>query len=254
MQCGFLRLLLKSIIILLSSAALFLLPKPAFAQLMGQSMSGANGKISVRVHDGDGSPIGGSAMVTLRSPSQLTNVSLPTTGAGQAVFEGLHAGDYTVEVTAPGYRTVQVHAIIAADQEVEDVDVVMVSDSGGRSQAPGSPILAPKALKETEKGLQALQADKAQRTPTQQKLDCQLLFAARLKATGIVHPAAPMLRPAVKAEADGRIKVDIKGTVTPDLLAAIANAGGTVLSSLPSRWYPPQPSSAGSATAGSGRR
>jgi hypothetical protein len=47
-------------------------------------------------------------MVTVRSPSQLTNVTAPTTDAGQALFTGLHAGDYIVEVSAPGYRSVQV--------------------------------------------------------------------------------------------------------------------------------------------------
>ncbi|HUC85968.1 MAG TPA: S8 family serine peptidase [Candidatus Acidoferrales bacterium] len=81
--------------------------------------------------------------------------------------------------------------------------------------------------------IQALMADKARWSKAQQKLDSQLIFQARFKATGLVHPAAPKLRPALTAELDGRIKVDIKGTVTPDLLAAIHAAGGTVLSSLP---------------------
>jgi hypothetical protein len=54
-----------------------------------------------------------------------------------------------------------------------------------------------------------------------------------MKATGMAHPAAPELRPSLTAEPDGRIKVDIKATATPGLLAAIKAAGGTILSSLP---------------------
>ena len=36
-----------------------------------------------------------------------------------------------------------------------------------------------------------------------------------------------------RPEVDGRIKVDIKGTVTSDLLAAVQTAGGTIIASLP---------------------
>jgi hypothetical protein len=81
--------------------------------------------------------------------------------------------------------------------------------------------------------IQALMADKAQWTTAQRKLDTQLIFAARLKATGLVHPGAPQLRPSLTAETDGRIKVDINASVTPELLAAIRAAGGAILSSLP---------------------
>jgi tetratricopeptide (TPR) repeat protein len=160
MGCRFQRL--PSVLILLSCWVCALVcPEKAAGQFPGQTLPEAHGQILVRVHEADGSPIGRSAMVTVRSPSQLTNLNMPTTDAGQAVFSGLHAGDYTVEVTAPGYRTVQVQAIIAASAEVENVDVLMVPDSGaGNQQAPGAPILAPKALKETQKGMEALSADK----------------------------------------------------------------------------------------------
>ena len=81
--------------------------------------------------------------------------------------------------------------------------------------------------------IQALMTDKALWTKAQQKLDSQLIFHARLKATGLVHAAAPKLRPSLMAEADGRIKVDINAEVTPELLAAVQAAGGTILSSMP---------------------
>jgi hypothetical protein len=95
------------------------------------------------------------------------------------------------------------------------------------------PPLSASARQNERKQIRALMADKAKWTKTQQKLDSQLIFAARFKATGIVHPAAQKLRPDVTAEADGRYKVEIKATVTPGLLAAIQAADGTIISSMP---------------------
>jgi subtilisin family serine protease len=80
----------------------------------------------------------------------------------------------------------------------------------------------------------AVLADKALWTPAQQKLDSQLIFQARIKATGKAHPAVPQLRAALTSETDGRIKVHIQATVTPELLAAIKAAGGTIISAFPS--------------------
>lgn len=94
--------------------------------------------------------------------------------------------------------------------------------------------LTDKARQNAHTQIEALRADKANWTKGQKKLDSQLIFAARLKATGIVHAAAPKLRPSLSSEADGRYTVEIKGTVTPGLLDAIKSAGGTVLSSFPS--------------------
>jgi subtilisin family serine protease len=99
----------------------------------------------------------------------------------------------------------------------------------GQGRAPLSASARTNAMQQ----IQAMMADKAHWTQAQQKLDSQLIFYARFKATGRVHPAAPKLRPALMPEGDGRIKVDLKATVTPDLLAAITGAGGTIISSFP---------------------
>ena len=81
--------------------------------------------------------------------------------------------------------------------------------------------------------IQALMADKDNRTKAQQKLDSQLIYAARESATGIILATAPKLRHGLKQEIDGRILVNLQGTVSPGLLAAIQAAGGTVLNSYP---------------------
>jgi tetratricopeptide (TPR) repeat protein len=156
------RWLSSKLLFLFCISSVLLRPAIAPAQVPTIGGVGASGQIVVRVKDSDGSPMRLQARVTLRSTSWLTNVTANTTDAAQALFTGLHAGEYVVEVSAPGYRTAQAQAIIAADGQVENIEVVMMPELG-RAEiqgAPGPPVLAPKALKETEKGLQALQAGK----------------------------------------------------------------------------------------------
>lgn len=112
---------------------------------------------------------------------------------------------------------------------------VLLVFGGGATivRGQGQPPMTASASLNFEQQVQALEADKAQWTSAQEKLDSQLIFAAKFKKTGVVNPAALTLRPSLTNEADGRIKVDIKCTVTPELLAAIEAAGGTIISSSP---------------------
>jgi tetratricopeptide (TPR) repeat protein len=136
----------------------------------------ATGQIVVRVKDSDGSPMGLQASVTLRSTSFLTNITTNTMDAAQVTFNGLHAGEYVVEVSALGYRTAEAQAIIGVNGQTENVEVVMIPELSKAEMAgvPGPPVLAPKALKETEKGLQALQAGKLEEAETHLKRALQL--------------------------------------------------------------------------------
>lgn len=140
-----------------SCLSLFFSPEPTPAQGVGPS-----GQIVVRVKDSDGSPMRLQSQVTLHSISMLTNVTINTTDAATASFTGLHAGEYVVEVNAPGYRTAEVQALIAVDGQTENIEVMMMPELSRAEMAgtPGPPVLAPKALKETERGLQALQSGK----------------------------------------------------------------------------------------------
>jgi tetratricopeptide (TPR) repeat protein len=160
--------------VLLLGLSVLAWPNISAGQIPTTTAGGASGQISVRVQQG-GAPFGRLATVTLRSPSQLTNITTSTSDAGQAVFIGLPAGQYLVEVSAPGYRTVQEQAIIAADGEKEDIFVAMVADTSEMGQPrPGGAVLAPKALRETEKGLQALQARKLDEAEVHLKRALQL--------------------------------------------------------------------------------
>src|SRR5262249_31261224 len=100
--------------ILPAFAICFVLSSLSHAQIPTEVPLGAKGQIHVRVQEGGGSPFGRLATVTLRSSSGLTNTTTSTSDAGQALFTGLPAGQYMIEVSAPGYRTEQEQAIIAA--------------------------------------------------------------------------------------------------------------------------------------------
>ena len=79
----------------------------------------------------------------------------------------------------------------------------------------------------------ALMKEKASWTPTQQKLESQLIHASKQHRGEAFAPGVTNLQMGVKFETDGRIKVDINATVTPELLALIAQDGGTVINQFP---------------------
>jgi len=175
MGCGN-RRYLSRILFLFCFLSILLCPGIAPAQVPTIGGVGASGQIVVRVKDSDGSPMRLQARVTIHSPSMLTNVTTNTTDAAQALFTGLNAGEYVIEVSAPGYRTAEVQAIIDENGQVENVEVMMLPELwlAEKAGVPGPPMLAPKALKETEKGLQALQAGKLEEAETHLKRALQL--------------------------------------------------------------------------------
>jgi T5SS/PEP-CTERM-associated repeat protein len=95
--------------------------------------------------------------------------------------------------------------------------------------AAGDQGIAPSALAE----IQALEQEKAMRTPAQQKMDSNLIYARRKLLTGVASTAAPHLQAEVKMQTDGRVPVDITATVSDDLLAFITNGGGEIINSFP---------------------
>lgn len=68
--------------------------------------------------------------------------------------------------------------------------------------------------------------DKRTRTPAQQKIDSQLLAAARLKRQGLSTSE-------ITHDSKGRAAVDISAEVTNKLLATIRREGGEVVNSYP---------------------
>jgi hypothetical protein len=66
------------------------------------------------------------------------------------------------------------------------------------------------------------------------KLDSQLVYALRQMRQPAIAPGVDALKPALRFEPGGRILlVDLRATVTPELLASIVRGGGVVLNSFP---------------------
>jgi tetratricopeptide (TPR) repeat protein len=118
---------------------------------------GRGAAVTVIVHDPSGQPIASPAVVKL-SRSGSFAAAQAETNQGRAELVANEIGDYNVVVEAPGYATVQKDIVIGANGRAE-VDVylrVLSANSGG---VPGRPLLAPKARKEVDEGLQALGTD-----------------------------------------------------------------------------------------------
>jgi uncharacterized repeat protein (TIGR01451 family) len=97
---------------------------------------------------------------------------------------------------------------------------------------------APNALAEAirDSALQqisALQAEKTSRTPAQQKMDSQLIYALKESLKQVIAPGVTNLLVDVHPDAKGRVEVDLTATVTQGLLDFIQNSGGTIISSVP---------------------
>lgn len=75
--------------------------------------------------------------------------------------------------------------------------------------------------------------DKAARTPTQQKIDSQLLYADRMRQGRPVADGVPTLRVGLQRDEQGRVLLDIKADVTDRLLQHIADLGGHVINNFP---------------------
>ncbi len=82
----------------------------------------------------------------------------------------------------------------------------------------------------TRTQIDSLLAEKDARTPAQQKLDSQLVYFTKQKRGEAITAAVPTLELHIKAGADGRVLVDIKANVSPDLLGWITSSGGAVIS------------------------
>jgi Tfp pilus assembly protein PilF len=107
-------------------------------------------------------------MVRLYSPVEALELREPTQEGAQARFPGLPVGDYRVEVTSPGFDRAEETAEVMPGATVT-VFVTLRAEGSGVSSAPGNPaaILSPRARKEMDKALAALQVnnlDEAQRS------------------------------------------------------------------------------------------
>ncbi|MGB5064915.1 MAG: S8 family serine peptidase [Candidatus Competibacter sp.] len=89
--------------------------------------------------------------------------------------------------------------------------------------------LSPEAISQ----MSALLQEKAARTPAQRKIGSALLYELKRQRHDALLSQVPMLRSGVEVAADGSVLVDIKATVTDELLNQIKSSTGTVINSFP---------------------
>ena len=178
-----------------------------------------NGLINVRVQQDTGSPFATPATVTLRSSDMTVNLTSHTNESGLTAFNSIPSGQYLVEVSASGYRTVREQIGIGTGG-VQNLLVAMIPETGvtlSRSPSGGGAV-NPKAIKETEKGLRSLQVGKLDEA--QQHLT-RALAAAPNFADGNYLMGVLLLRRKESAQARPYLQkaVDIAPNHAPALLA-----------------------------------
>jgi hypothetical protein len=123
------------------------------------------GQINVRVQQDTGAPFLNPATVMLRSPDMSVDLMSSTNHIGQTAFTRIPSGQYLLEISSPGYGTVREQVAINISGQVQDMVVAMIPESAvGLSRTPAAGMVPPRAIKETEKGLHALQIGKLDET------------------------------------------------------------------------------------------
>jgi hypothetical protein len=123
------------------------------------------GQVNVRVQQDTGSPFISPLTVALRSVDMKVDLKGSFNQVGQTAFKGIPSGQYLLEVSSPGYRIVRENVSINFSGQLQDIVVAMIPESyADLSRIPSGTVVPPKAIKETEKGLHALQIAKLDET------------------------------------------------------------------------------------------
>jgi Tfp pilus assembly protein PilF len=143
-----------------------------------KAISGNNATIVVNVRNSSGDPLPVAAAVKLYRNGSIPN-GQTTSSQGRAIFLPQNLGDFSVVVEAPGYKPGRANVDVPIPVKVE-VDVYLQPESDANASTsvngpPGSPVLAPKAQKEVDSGLKALQENKLD--DAQKHLDAAAVLA-----------------------------------------------------------------------------
>lgn len=149
-------------------------PIPSHPETDALKEFASTGQITVRVQDTAGAPFFQGATITLLTNDISRKLFTTSDEAGRASFLALPVGQYVVEVSAPGYRAVQEQVLIVSTRRVQDLVVSMVPTVSGAKVKIGSVSVSPKAVKESERALRALQLSKLEEA--QQHLTRALAF------------------------------------------------------------------------------
>lgn len=117
----------------------------------------ASGQISIQIKNPDGGPFLQGAKVALLTGSISQTYSIFSDPSGQAQFTGLPVGQYLIEVTAPGYRTVQSQVVITSTRKAQNLELAMLPKMEGAKKKRDSASVSSKAVKESDKAARALE-------------------------------------------------------------------------------------------------
>jgi len=123
------------------------------------------GQLNVRVQQDSGAPFLNSVTVLLRSPDMSVDLINTTGQSAQTTFKNLPSGQYLLEISCPGFGTVREQVSVNLSSQVQEVSVTMLPEATiavARTAAAAN--IPPSAIKETEKGLRALQINKLNET------------------------------------------------------------------------------------------
>jgi tetratricopeptide (TPR) repeat protein len=120
----------------------------------------SSSQINLQIQDLTGAAFSEGATVTLFSHDLGDRLLMHSNESGQANFTFVPIGEYLIEISAPGFRTVQEQLIISRAQQVQSVLISMVPTSIDANAKGGSVSVSPKAVKATEKALHSLQVNK----------------------------------------------------------------------------------------------
>ena len=110
--------------------------------------------------------------------------------------------------------------------------MVMVGLGSTLGSAPATaqtPSLSPVLLEQ----ILALRDEKIRRTPAERKLTSSLLYQNRMRRGEPPARGIASLRTGVEVGSDGRTTIDLRGDITPRLLARVRNLGGKLIHSAP---------------------
>jgi TolA-binding protein len=111
--------------------------------------------VVVSVRERGGTPLQGSAFVKLSSDFSGVHLTAPTQSAGAATFPPVRAGDYQIEVSSSGYKTVTEEASVMPTNSQFNIYVYISPESapGSENVAPTKTVMSPHLQSEIDKGL-----------------------------------------------------------------------------------------------------
>jgi tetratricopeptide (TPR) repeat protein len=130
-------------------------------RLTPEETGAPKGNIVIRVRSG-GAPLKVAAIIRLFSETRAIEFTAPTRDMGQASFNLVPLGNYRLEISAPGYATYSEEISVFLENTTTTLHVELRSEevkasSRNGTMVPGPPLLTPKAKRELEAAIAALQ-------------------------------------------------------------------------------------------------